>query len=62
VLMDVARVVPEDENGNGTHAAERPVAAEEPELAPAGAAPEDLAMGDDLLSDEIDGEEPGVDE
>ncbi|HEX6133254.1 MAG TPA: DNA gyrase subunit A [Longimicrobiales bacterium] len=38
LLMDVARVVPEDDNGNGTHAAEKPVAgpAAEAELLPAG--------------------------
>ena len=58
VLMDVARVVPEDDNGNGTHAAEVPIALDEGDPTDARAIVEDDAegiLGDDtaMLDDGI---------
>jgi DNA gyrase/topoisomerase IV subunit A len=51
VLMDVARVVPEDDNGNGTHAAEQPVALDEDDQTEARAIVDELTLagtGDDV--------------
>jgi DNA gyrase subunit A len=65
VLMDVARVVPEDDNGNGTHTAEQPVALEDGDGTEARAIVEDDAFGDtgdgrgaaeEVIADVVDGE------
>ncbi|MGH7447997.1 MAG: DNA gyrase subunit A [Longimicrobiales bacterium] len=47
ILMDVARVIPEDDNGNGTIAAELPVSLDDDAAAPAGLIDEER-FGDDV--------------
>jgi DNA gyrase subunit A len=51
VLMDVARVVPEDDSDNGTHAAEQPVALDEGDPTDARAIVDDDDIGSGIATD-----------